>query len=62
MTKRNIPVKMNETYTLSIRDLGIHGEGIGSVEDFTVFVPGALPGETVTARIVSAKKSYAQGS
>ena len=38
MTKRNIPVKMNETYTLSIRDLGIHGEGIGSVEDFTVFV------------------------
>lgn len=41
MTKRNIPVKMNETYTLSIRDLGIHGEGIGSVEDFTVFVPGA---------------------
>ena len=61
MTKRNIPVKMNETYTLSIRDLGIHGEGIGSVEDFTVFVPGALPGETVTARIVSAKKSYAQG-
>ena len=61
MTKKNIPVKLNETYTAAIRDLGIHGEGIGSVDDFTLFVPGALPGETVTARIVAAKKSYAQG-
>lgn len=61
MTKKNIPVKLNETYTATIRDLGIHGEGIGSVDDFTLFVPGALPGETVTARIVAAKKSYAQG-
>lgn len=61
MTKRNIPVKLNETYTASIRDLGIHGEGIGTVEGFTLFVPGALPGETVTTKIVAAKKSYAQG-
>lgn len=59
MTKKNSPVKLNETYTLTIRDLGIHGEGIGSVENFTVFVPGALPGETVKATIVTAKKSYA---
>lgn len=61
MTKRNIPVKLNETYTASIRDLGIHGEGIGTVEGFTLFVPGALPGEMVTTKIVAAKKSYAQG-
>ena len=61
MSKKNIPVKINETYTLTIRDLGIHGEGIGAVDDFTVFVPGALPGETVQAMIVTAKKSYATG-
>ena len=61
MPKNNIPVRLNETYTLTIRDLGIHGEGIGSVADFTVFVPGALPGEDVKAAIVAAKKSYAQG-
>lgn len=61
MSKKNIPVKPNETYTLTIRDLGIHGEGIGAVNDFTVFVPGALPGETIQAMIVTAKKSYATG-
>lgn len=61
MSKKNIPVKINETYTLTIRDLGIHGEGIGAVDDFTVFVPGALPGETIQAMIVTAKKSYATG-
>lgn len=59
MTKKNIPVKLNETYTLTIDDLGIHGEGIGRVDHFTIFVPGALPGEVVTAKIVTAKKSYA---
>lgn len=46
MTKRNVPVKLNEVYTIPIRDLGIHGEGIGSVEDFTVFVPGACRGKS----------------
>ena len=61
MSKKNVPVKPNEIYTLAIRDLGIHGEGIGSVEGFTLFVPGALPGETVKAVIVTVKKSYATG-
>ena len=54
-------VRMHEAYTVAIRDLGVHGEGIGSVDGFTVFVPGALPGETVTAKITLLKKSYALG-
>lgn len=61
MSKKNIPIKPNETYTLTIRDLGIHGEGIGAVDDFTVFVPGALPGETIQAMIVTAKNPTPQG-
>lgn len=48
-------------YRVAIRDLGVHGEGIGSVDGFTIFVPGALPGETVTAEITLLKKSYALG-
>lgn len=56
-----IPVKMNEIYTVAVTDLGIHGEGIGRAEGFTIFVPGALPGETVTARIAVLKKTYAAG-
>ena len=54
-------VRVHEAYTVAIRDLGVHGEGIGSVDGFTVFVPGALPGETVTAEITLLKKSYALG-
>lgn len=54
-------VRVHEAYTVAIRDLGVHGEGIGSVDGFTVFVPGALPGETVTAEITLLKKSYAVG-
>lgn len=54
-------VRIHEAYTVAIRDLGVHGEGIGSVDGFTVFVPGALPGETVTVKITLLKKSYALG-
>ena len=54
-------VRVHEAYTVAIRDLGVHGEGIGSVDGFTVFVPGALPGETVTVEITLLKKSYALG-
>ena len=54
-------VRIHEAYTVAIRDLGVHGEGIGSVDGFTVFVPGALPRETVTAEITLLKKSYALG-
>lgn len=48
-------VRIHEAYTVAIRDLGVHGEGIGSVDGFTVFVPGALPGETVTVKITLLK-------
>lgn len=54
-------VTQNETYEIHIKDIGIHGEGIGKIEDFTVFVQGALPGETVRATIQTVKKSYAVG-
>ena len=56
-----VQVRIHEAYTVAIRDLGVHGEGIGSVDGFTIFVPGALPGETVTAEITLLKKSYALG-
>ena len=61
MSTKNTPLTLNATYTIEIRDLGVHGEGIGSAENFTVFVPGALPVETVKAKIILIKKSYASG-
>ncbi len=49
--KFKIPVEKGKTYTIDILRLGSNGEGVGRVENFTVFIDGALPGETVTARI-----------
>ena len=59
ITVRNIPVQKGKTYTIDILRLGSSGEGVGKYENFTVFVPGALPGERVQARITFVKKQYA---
>lgn len=59
--KHQVPVEKGKTYELLIHTLGTSGEGVGRYEDFTVFVPNALPGETVRAVIDDVKKSYARG-
>jgi 23S rRNA (uracil1939-C5)-methyltransferase len=53
--------QLNQQITLDIKRLGIHGEGIGDFNGFTVFVDGALPGETVTASIDEVRKNFARG-
>lgn len=50
------PVQMNEIYSVSVNDLGIHGEGIGKIEGFTIFIYGALPDEVVTVKIKKSEK------
>ena len=59
---RQIPVQKGKTYDISIVRLGSSGEGVGRYEGFTVFVPFALPSETVRARITLVKKTYATAS
>lgn len=59
---RQIPVQKGKTYDISIVRLGSSGEGVGRYEGFTVFVPFALPGETVRARITLVKKTYTTAS
>ena len=56
---RQIPVQKGNTYTIDVVRLGTSGEGVGKYKDFTVFIPGALPGETAEARITLVKKQYA---
>ena len=58
---RSIPVTKGKTYPIHIDRLGTGGEGVGRYEGFTVFVPGALPGEDVEAVITFVKKTYAIG-
>lgn len=57
--KRQPPVRKNDELTLSIDALTSEGQGIGRVEGFAVFVPGALPGEQVRAHVIKVTASYA---
>jgi 23S rRNA (uracil1939-C5)-methyltransferase len=56
-----IPVEKNQEYTIEITGLTNEGMGVGRVEGFTVFVEGALPEETVIAKIVKIQKTFAYG-
>ena len=62
MEKQIQPVIRNNTYTVDIVSLGHSGEGVGKYEGFTIFIPHALPGETVEVKITEVKKNYAKAS
>ena len=49
----------NDLVTVTIEDIGTEGEGIGKVDGFTLFVKDAVPGDTITAKIMKSKKTYA---
>ena len=48
----------NQIVQLNITDIGIHGEGIGKIAGFPLFVKNALPGDTVEVIITKVKTSY----
>jgi 23S rRNA (uracil1939-C5)-methyltransferase len=50
------------TLSLDIVDLARGGRGVGRHEGFVVFVPGALPGETVRARIRRVHRAWADAA
>ncbi|EKX98688.1 23S rRNA (uracil(1939)-C(5))-methyltransferase RlmD [Selenomonas sp. oral taxon 138] len=63
-TKRSaemIPVRRGQSYEIRIERLGTSGEGVGRYENFTVFIPQALPNERVLTVIEEVKKTYARG-
>lgn len=43
---------------IAIDALGSHGEGIGRLEGFTLFIEGALPGELVEVEIIERRSRY----
>lgn len=51
-----------ETASVTIDALSSTGEGIGSLDGMKIFVDGALPGETVLAKITEQKKTYAKAA
>ncbi len=51
----------NEEYIVEIIDNGIDGEGIAKIDGYTVFVDGAIKGETIKVLIVKVNKTYGFG-
>ncbi|TCS95869.1 23S rRNA (uracil(1939)-C(5))-methyltransferase RlmD [Hazenella coriacea] len=58
--KRTPPVQVGQTIEYTITGQGHNGSGVGKVDGFTVFVPLAVTGEQVKAKITLVKKNYAQ--
>jgi 23S rRNA (uracil1939-C5)-methyltransferase len=54
------PVQLEEIHELFINNYSHQGEGIGRVNNFTVFVPGAILGERVRVKISEVKKNFAR--
>ncbi|QMS84740.1 23S rRNA (uracil(1939)-C(5))-methyltransferase RlmD [Candidatus Xianfuyuplasma coldseepsis] len=54
-------LEKQQTILLTIKRLGINGEGIGYYKRKAVFVPGAIPPEEVIVRITKVSDKYAEG-
>ena len=61
MTKRKLPVKKNETVTLTFEDLTHEGNGVGKIDGYPLFVPQVLPGEEAEVKVVKVNKNYGYG-
>ena len=55
-----VPVEREKEIEVTIEGYGHEGEGVARFEDFTIFIPGALKGETVKAKVTEVKKNYAR--
>ncbi|WP_281164368.1 23S rRNA (uracil(1939)-C(5))-methyltransferase RlmD [Liquorilactobacillus sicerae] len=57
--QNSVKLTVGQRIPLTIKRLGINGEGIGYYKHKIVFVTGALPGEVVVAEISKIAKSFA---
>ncbi|MEC0179941.1 23S rRNA (uracil(1939)-C(5))-methyltransferase RlmD [Paenibacillus peoriae] len=56
--RADLPVQKNDEAIIDIIGMNHDGEGVGRVEGFTLFIPGALPGEKVRVKVLKTKKQY----
>lgn len=54
----DLPVAKNDEVVIDIIGMTHDGEGVGRAEGYTLFVPGALPGEKVRVKVLKTKKQY----
>ena len=56
-----VPVQKNKEYIVEIIDQGFEGEGIAKIDNFTLFIEGAIKGEKCKILIVKVTSSHAFG-
>lgn len=59
MSEKSV-IEVGQEFPLTIKRLGINGEGVGFFKRNVVFVKGALPGEVITAKVTVANPKYAE--
>lgn len=53
-------MKRGDEITLSVESFGAEGKSVARVDGFVVFVPGGIPGDTVSARVTRVSKNFAE--
>jgi len=56
------PLKLDDEFLVTIKRIGINGEGIGYYKRQAVFIPGALVGEEVVGTVTKIAKGYAEAT
>lgn len=51
-------IDKNLSYECEITDLTVNGEGVAKIENYPLFISGAVPGDTVIAKPVKLNKNY----
>ena len=54
-------IKKNQEYVVNIIDNGMEGEGIAKIDNFVIFIPGAIKNEKIKILIVKVLKTHAYG-
>lgn len=60
MKNENVIIKEGQEFPLTIKRLGINGEGVGYFKRQVVFVQGALPGEEVVVTVTDVKEKFSE--
>ncbi|MGM0836545.1 MAG: 23S rRNA (uracil(1939)-C(5))-methyltransferase RlmD [Bacillota bacterium] len=59
-SQSQVTMTVGQTFPLTIKRLGINGEGVGYFKKQVVFVHGALPDEEVVAEVTNVKHKFAE--
>lgn len=60
MTRMQPPVSAGDLVTLELEGLVPGGEAIARMGGYAIFVPGGVPGDRISAEVISTKPSYAR--